>query len=172
MLKQCQLNSAKWKLDGMLCLGTAEQLPFKDQVFDVDTNLRGKSDNLVPRVPIPSSATVMARASGDHGPMPARPWIADPVSAETPRGPNSPHPISRAGFAPRRTPCAPVPSGQVPQRGTSLRIQRVVETPASDDPARSPLCTPRSAVIAARPTRANPFSPAQPCPSEPAGIRC
>ena len=35
MLKQCQRNAAKWKLDTTLFLGTAERLPFQDQVFDV-----------------------------------------------------------------------------------------------------------------------------------------
>jgi ubiquinone/menaquinone biosynthesis C-methylase UbiE len=34
MLKKCQHNSAKWKLDTSLFLGAAEQLPFKDEVFD------------------------------------------------------------------------------------------------------------------------------------------
>lgn len=35
MLKQCQRNAAKWKLDLTLLMGTAEQLPFKDESFDV-----------------------------------------------------------------------------------------------------------------------------------------
>lgn len=35
MLKQCQRNAAKWKRDVTLFIGTAEQLPFKDEVFDV-----------------------------------------------------------------------------------------------------------------------------------------
>ena len=35
MLKQCQRNAARWKRDVSLFLGTAEQLPFKDEVFDV-----------------------------------------------------------------------------------------------------------------------------------------
>lgn len=35
MLKQCQRNTAKWKLDVTLFAGTAEQLPFQDEVFDV-----------------------------------------------------------------------------------------------------------------------------------------
>jgi ubiquinone/menaquinone biosynthesis C-methylase UbiE len=35
MLKQCQRNTAKWKLETMLFLGTAEHLPFKDKAFDV-----------------------------------------------------------------------------------------------------------------------------------------
>jgi ubiquinone/menaquinone biosynthesis C-methylase UbiE len=35
MMKQCQRNTAKWKLDVMLFMGTAERLPFKDEVFDV-----------------------------------------------------------------------------------------------------------------------------------------
>ena len=35
MLKQCQRNTAKWKLDTTLFMGTAEMLPFKDEVFDV-----------------------------------------------------------------------------------------------------------------------------------------
>jgi ubiquinone/menaquinone biosynthesis C-methylase UbiE len=35
MLKQCQRNTAKWKLDVTLFQGTAEHLPFKDEVFDV-----------------------------------------------------------------------------------------------------------------------------------------
>ena len=34
MLKQCQRNAAKWKLDATLFMGTAEQLPFRDEVFD------------------------------------------------------------------------------------------------------------------------------------------
>ncbi len=35
MLKQCQRNAAKWKLDVRLFMGTAERLPFQDEVFDV-----------------------------------------------------------------------------------------------------------------------------------------
>ncbi len=35
MLKQCQRNAAKWKLDVTLFAGTAERLPFQDEVFDV-----------------------------------------------------------------------------------------------------------------------------------------
>jgi len=35
MLKQCQRNAAKWKLDLTLMMGNAERLPFKDEVFDV-----------------------------------------------------------------------------------------------------------------------------------------
>lgn len=35
MLKQCQRNAAKWKLDLTLLMGNAERLPFKDEVFDV-----------------------------------------------------------------------------------------------------------------------------------------
>jgi ubiquinone/menaquinone biosynthesis C-methylase UbiE len=35
MLKQCQRNTAKWKLEAMLCMGTAEHLPFRDEAFDV-----------------------------------------------------------------------------------------------------------------------------------------
>jgi len=35
MLKQCQRNAAKWKLDVMLFMGTAERLPFQDEAFDV-----------------------------------------------------------------------------------------------------------------------------------------
>lgn len=35
MLKQCQRNAAKWKIDVTLFMGTAEQLPFQDEVFDV-----------------------------------------------------------------------------------------------------------------------------------------
>jgi ubiquinone/menaquinone biosynthesis C-methylase UbiE len=35
MLKQCQRNAAKWKLDTTLFMGTAEKLPFKAEVFDV-----------------------------------------------------------------------------------------------------------------------------------------
>ncbi|MGA7720885.1 MAG: class I SAM-dependent methyltransferase [Ignavibacteriaceae bacterium] len=34
MLKKCQHNSAKWKLDTSLFMGAAEQLPFKDEAFD------------------------------------------------------------------------------------------------------------------------------------------
>jgi len=35
MLKQCQRSTAKWNLETTLFLGTAEQLPFKDEAFDV-----------------------------------------------------------------------------------------------------------------------------------------
>jgi len=35
MLKQCQRNTARWRLDVELFMGTAEQLPFRDEVFDV-----------------------------------------------------------------------------------------------------------------------------------------
>jgi ubiquinone/menaquinone biosynthesis C-methylase UbiE len=35
MLKQCQRNAIKWELDMMLFMGTAERLPFEDNVFDV-----------------------------------------------------------------------------------------------------------------------------------------
>ncbi len=35
MLKRCQRNAAKWKLDVALFMGTAERLPFQDEVFDV-----------------------------------------------------------------------------------------------------------------------------------------
>jgi ubiquinone/menaquinone biosynthesis C-methylase UbiE len=35
MLKRCQHNAAKWKLDMTLFMGTAERLPFQDEVFDV-----------------------------------------------------------------------------------------------------------------------------------------
>jgi ubiquinone/menaquinone biosynthesis C-methylase UbiE len=35
MLKRCQRNAAKWKLDVTLFMGTAERLPFQDEVFDV-----------------------------------------------------------------------------------------------------------------------------------------
>jgi ubiquinone/menaquinone biosynthesis C-methylase UbiE len=35
MLKQCQRNTAKWKLDATLFMGTAERLPFQNEVFDV-----------------------------------------------------------------------------------------------------------------------------------------
>jgi ubiquinone/menaquinone biosynthesis C-methylase UbiE len=35
MLKQCQRNAAKWGLDLALFMGTAERLPFQDEVFDV-----------------------------------------------------------------------------------------------------------------------------------------
>jgi len=35
MLKQCRRNASKWKIDVKLFMGTAEQLPFRDQVFDV-----------------------------------------------------------------------------------------------------------------------------------------
>jgi ubiquinone/menaquinone biosynthesis C-methylase UbiE len=35
MLKQCQRNVAKWRLDASLFMGTAERLPFQDEVFDV-----------------------------------------------------------------------------------------------------------------------------------------
>jgi ubiquinone/menaquinone biosynthesis C-methylase UbiE len=35
MLRQCQRNAAKWKLDATLFMGAAEQLPFKDEAFDV-----------------------------------------------------------------------------------------------------------------------------------------
>jgi len=35
MLKQCQRNVAKWKLNASLFMGTAERLPFQDEVFDV-----------------------------------------------------------------------------------------------------------------------------------------
>ena len=35
MLKQCQRNAAKWKLDVTLFAGTAERLPFQEEVFDV-----------------------------------------------------------------------------------------------------------------------------------------
>ncbi len=35
MLKQCQRNKAKWKLNATLFLGTSERLPFKAEVFDV-----------------------------------------------------------------------------------------------------------------------------------------
>jgi ubiquinone/menaquinone biosynthesis C-methylase UbiE len=35
MLKQCRRNTAKWNLATTLFQGTAEQLPFKDEAFDV-----------------------------------------------------------------------------------------------------------------------------------------
>lgn len=35
MLKRCQRNAAKWKLGATLFMGTAEQLPFKGEAFDV-----------------------------------------------------------------------------------------------------------------------------------------
>lgn len=35
MLKQCRRNTAKWRLDVTLFMGTAERLPFQDKVFDV-----------------------------------------------------------------------------------------------------------------------------------------
>ena len=35
MLKQCQRNAVKWKLDLTLFMGVAEQLPFKNEAFDV-----------------------------------------------------------------------------------------------------------------------------------------
>jgi ubiquinone/menaquinone biosynthesis C-methylase UbiE len=35
MLKQCQRNASKWKLDVSLFNGIAEHLPFKDEAFDV-----------------------------------------------------------------------------------------------------------------------------------------
>ncbi|MFZ5911244.1 MAG: methyltransferase domain-containing protein [Chloroflexota bacterium] len=35
MLKQCQRNVSKWKLDVGLFMGTAERLPFQDEAFDV-----------------------------------------------------------------------------------------------------------------------------------------
>ena len=35
MLKRCQRNATKWKLDVPLFLGMAERLPFRDEVFDV-----------------------------------------------------------------------------------------------------------------------------------------
>jgi ubiquinone/menaquinone biosynthesis C-methylase UbiE len=35
MLKRCQRNGARWKLDLSLFMGAAERLPFKDEVFDV-----------------------------------------------------------------------------------------------------------------------------------------
>ncbi len=35
MLKQCQRNTAKWKLGVTLLLGAAERLPFQNEVFDV-----------------------------------------------------------------------------------------------------------------------------------------
>lgn len=35
MLKECQRNATKWKLDVTLFMGTAERLPFQDNVFDV-----------------------------------------------------------------------------------------------------------------------------------------
>jgi ubiquinone/menaquinone biosynthesis C-methylase UbiE len=35
MLKQCRRNAARWKLDVSLFMGTAERLPFRDEVFDV-----------------------------------------------------------------------------------------------------------------------------------------
>lgn len=35
MLKRCQRNVAKWKLDVTLFMGAAERLPFRDEVFDV-----------------------------------------------------------------------------------------------------------------------------------------
>ena len=35
MLKRCQRNVAKWKLDATLVMGLAERLPFKDEAFDV-----------------------------------------------------------------------------------------------------------------------------------------
>lgn len=35
MLKRCQRNTAKWKRDAVLFMGTAEQLPFRDEAFDV-----------------------------------------------------------------------------------------------------------------------------------------
>lgn len=41
MLKQCQRNVAKWKLDALLFMGTAERLPFRDAVFDVVFHIGG-----------------------------------------------------------------------------------------------------------------------------------
>jgi ubiquinone/menaquinone biosynthesis C-methylase UbiE len=35
MLRQCQRNAAKWRLDVTLFMGTAERLPFKNEAFDV-----------------------------------------------------------------------------------------------------------------------------------------
>ena len=35
MLKRCQHNAIKWKIDVTLFMGTAERLPFQDEVFDV-----------------------------------------------------------------------------------------------------------------------------------------
>ncbi len=35
MLKQCQRNAEKWDLDVRLFMGTAERLPFQDEMFDV-----------------------------------------------------------------------------------------------------------------------------------------
>ena len=35
MLKQCQRNAARWRLDVTLFIGAAERLPFQDKVFDV-----------------------------------------------------------------------------------------------------------------------------------------
>jgi len=35
MLKQCQRNTSKWKLNASLFMGTAEHLPFQDEFFDV-----------------------------------------------------------------------------------------------------------------------------------------
>ena len=35
MLKQCQRNASRWKLDVSLFNGTAEHLPFQDEAFDV-----------------------------------------------------------------------------------------------------------------------------------------
>ena len=41
MLKQCRRNAAKWKLDVTLFMGTAERLPFQDEVFDVAFHFGG-----------------------------------------------------------------------------------------------------------------------------------
>lgn len=41
MLRQCQRNAAKRKLDATLFMGTAEQLPLRDQVFDVVCHFGG-----------------------------------------------------------------------------------------------------------------------------------
>jgi ubiquinone/menaquinone biosynthesis C-methylase UbiE len=35
MLKQCRRNAARWKLRSTLFWGAAEQLPFRDEAFDV-----------------------------------------------------------------------------------------------------------------------------------------
>jgi len=35
MLKRCRRNAARWRRDAVLFLGAAEQLPFKDEAFDV-----------------------------------------------------------------------------------------------------------------------------------------
>jgi ubiquinone/menaquinone biosynthesis C-methylase UbiE len=41
MLKQCQRNARRWKLDLTLFMGTAERLPFRDEAFDVVFHIGG-----------------------------------------------------------------------------------------------------------------------------------